>query len=98
MSSKTCGLGFVSTKEETFEIEPLTRELQSLFLRDPASFGITEDVAQSIIVEDMYLVKKPKICCFFENLSAYHFTFTTLYSADKFSYKQKILELIYVEF
>ncbi|TRY78189.1 hypothetical protein TCAL_04265 [Tigriopus californicus] len=60
-----CGLGqirgFVSTPNETFEITPLTNELEALFLRDPSLLGFDDDLANSIVIEDLYLVKRAKL-------------------------------------
>ena len=36
---------------------------------------------------------RPKICCFFDNLAFYYFTFTALRSTDKFSNEQQIFGL-----
>ena len=56
--------GFVSTKDETIEISPLTFDIQAQFLRDPTSLGLSETVVDSVVVEDLYLVKKAKVPTF----------------------------------
>ena len=60
--------GFVATEKETIEISPLTEEQQSLFLRFPPALDIPLDEsivgADTIVVEDLYVVKKVKLPTF----------------------------------
>ena len=57
----------MATSEETIEITPLTDEQQTLFLRSPVSLGIPYNSladTDSVVVEDLYVVKKAKIPTF----------------------------------
>ena len=68
LSSRGKLRGFVATDEETIEISPLTYEQQTLYLRSPESLGQipyrSPQEEESIVVEDLYVVKKAKLPSF----------------------------------
>ena len=60
---------------------------------DPTTQDEMQKKKERIIMQSLRRKQqvRPRICCFFEKLSVNYFTFSALYSADKFSNEQKIL-------